>query len=43
MTAVAAPPTVNVIEAREVVAGYTPEVNILNGCDLTEMLELGES
>jgi branched-chain amino acid transport system ATP-binding protein len=35
MTAVAAPPTVNVIEAREVVAGYTPEVNILNGCDLT--------
>ena len=35
MTAVAAPPTVNVIEAREVVAGYIPEVNILNGCDLT--------
>jgi branched-chain amino acid transport system ATP-binding protein len=35
MTAVAAPPTTNVIEAREVVAGYTPEVNILNGCDLT--------
>ncbi len=35
MTAVAAPPTVSVIEAREVVAGYTPEVNILNGCDLT--------
>jgi branched-chain amino acid transport system ATP-binding protein len=33
-TAVAAPPTVNVIEAREVVAGYIPEVNILNGCDL---------
>jgi branched-chain amino acid transport system ATP-binding protein len=32
---VEAPPTVNVIEAREVVAGYTPEVNILNGCDLT--------
>jgi branched-chain amino acid transport system ATP-binding protein len=31
---VAAPPTVNVIEAREVVAGYIPEVNILNGCDL---------
>jgi branched-chain amino acid transport system ATP-binding protein len=26
---------VNVIEAREVVAGYTPEVNILNGCDLS--------
>ena len=35
MTAVEAPPTVNVIEAREVVAGYVPEVNILNGCDLT--------
>jgi branched-chain amino acid transport system ATP-binding protein len=33
--AVDAPPTVNVIEAREVVAGYIPEVNILNGCDLT--------
>ena len=25
----------NVIEAHDVVAGYTPEVNILNGCDLT--------
>jgi branched-chain amino acid transport system ATP-binding protein len=35
MTAVAAPPKVNVIEARDVVAGYVPEVNILNGCDLT--------
>jgi branched-chain amino acid transport system ATP-binding protein len=35
MSAVEAPPTVSVIEAREVVAGYTPEVNILNGCDLT--------
>ena len=36
MTAVAeAPPTVNVIEANDVVAGYVPEVNILNGCDLT--------
>ena len=35
MTAVAAPPTVNVIEAREIVAGYVPEVNILNGCDLS--------
>jgi branched-chain amino acid transport system ATP-binding protein len=30
-----APPTVNVIEANDVVAGYIPEVNILNGCDLT--------
>jgi branched-chain amino acid transport system ATP-binding protein len=29
-----APPTVNVIEARDVIAGYIPEVNILNGCDL---------
>jgi branched-chain amino acid transport system ATP-binding protein len=36
MTAVAeAPATVNVIEASDVVAGYVPEVNILNGCDLT--------
>jgi branched-chain amino acid transport system ATP-binding protein len=35
MTAVAAPPTVNVIEANEIVAGYVPEVNILNGCDLS--------
>jgi branched-chain amino acid transport system ATP-binding protein len=35
MTAVVAPPTVNVIEARDVVAGYVSEVNILNGCDLT--------
>jgi branched-chain amino acid transport system ATP-binding protein len=35
VTAVAAPPTVNVIEARDVVAGYVPEVNILNGCDLS--------
>ena len=36
MTAVAeAPVTVNVIEATDVVAGYVPEVNILNGCDLT--------
>ena len=35
MTAVAAPPTVNVIEASEIVAGYVPEVNILNGCDLS--------
>ena len=26
--------TANVIEARDVVAGYVPEVNILNGCDL---------
>jgi branched-chain amino acid transport system ATP-binding protein len=25
---------VNVIEARDIVAGYVPEVNILNGCDL---------
>ena len=30
-----APATVNVVEANEVVAGYVPEVNILNGCDLT--------
>jgi branched-chain amino acid transport system ATP-binding protein len=30
-----APATVNVIEASDVVAGYVPEVNILNGCDLT--------
>jgi branched-chain amino acid transport system ATP-binding protein len=30
-----APSTVNVIEANDVVAGYVPEVNILNGCDLT--------
>ncbi len=35
MSAVAAPATVNVIEAREIVAGYVPEVNILNGCDLS--------
>jgi branched-chain amino acid transport system ATP-binding protein len=35
VTAVAAPPTVKVIEVQDVVAGYTPEVNILNGCDLT--------
>jgi branched-chain amino acid transport system ATP-binding protein len=35
VTTVEAPPTVNVIEAREVIAGYVPEVNILNGCDLT--------
>ncbi len=27
--------TANVIEAHDVVAGYVPEVNILNGCDLT--------
>lgn len=27
--------TVNVIEANELVAGYVPEVNILNGCNLT--------
>ncbi len=26
---------VNVIECRDLVAGYVPEVNILNGCDLT--------
>ena len=26
--------TSNVIEARDLVAGYVPEVNILNGCDL---------
>jgi branched-chain amino acid transport system ATP-binding protein len=32
---VEAPPTVNVIEVHDVVAGYVPEVNILNGCDLT--------
>jgi branched-chain amino acid transport system ATP-binding protein len=30
-----APTTVNVVEASDVVAGYVPEVNILNGCDLT--------
>jgi branched-chain amino acid transport system ATP-binding protein len=30
-----APATVNVVEASDVVAGYVPEVNILNGCDLT--------
>ena len=36
MTSLAeAPATVNVIEASDVVAGYVPEVNILNGCDLT--------
>jgi branched-chain amino acid transport system ATP-binding protein len=34
-SAVAAPPTTSVIEAHDVVAGYVPEVNILNGCDLT--------
>jgi branched-chain amino acid transport system ATP-binding protein len=34
-TATEAPATVNVIEASDVVAGYVPEVNILNGCDLT--------
>jgi ABC-type branched-subunit amino acid transport system ATPase component len=34
MTAVEAPATVSVLEARDVVAGYVPEVNILNGCDL---------
>jgi branched-chain amino acid transport system ATP-binding protein len=33
--AVEAPPTLNVIEARDVVAGYVAEVDILNGCDLT--------
>jgi branched-chain amino acid transport system ATP-binding protein len=27
--------TANVIEATDLVAGYVPEVNILNGCDLT--------
>jgi branched-chain amino acid transport system ATP-binding protein len=27
--------TANVIEAHDIVAGYVPEVNILNGCDLT--------
>ena len=25
----------NVIEATDVVAGYVPEVNILNGCNVT--------
>jgi branched-chain amino acid transport system ATP-binding protein len=35
MTTVEAPATVSVIEARDVVAGYVPEVDILNGCDLT--------
>jgi branched-chain amino acid transport system ATP-binding protein len=30
-----APPVANVLEAYDVVAGYVPEVNILNGCDLT--------
>ena len=30
-----APATVNVVEATDIVAGYVPEVNILNGCDLT--------
>jgi branched-chain amino acid transport system ATP-binding protein len=35
VTAVAAPATVSVIEARDVIAGYVPEVNILNGCNLT--------
>jgi branched-chain amino acid transport system ATP-binding protein len=35
LSVVAAPPTVEVIEAREVVAGYVPEVDILNGCNLT--------
>jgi ABC-type branched-subunit amino acid transport system ATPase component len=29
-----APPVANVIEAHDVVAGYVPGVNILNGCDL---------
>jgi ABC-type branched-subunit amino acid transport system ATPase component len=27
-------PAANVIEAHDIVAGYVPEVNILNGCDL---------
>ena len=35
MGVVAAPTTVDVIEARDVVAGYVPEVDILNGCNLT--------
>ncbi len=34
-TVAEAPTTVNVVEASDVVAGYVPEVNILNGCDLT--------
>lgn len=34
-TPVATQPTQNVIEATGLVAGYVPEVNILNGCDLT--------
>ena len=25
----------NVIDVENVIAGYVPEVNILNGCDLT--------
>ncbi len=35
MSAVIAPPTTSVIEAVDLVAGYVPEVNILNGCNLT--------
>jgi ABC-type branched-subunit amino acid transport system ATPase component len=34
-TNVATVATANVLEAHDVVAGYVPEVNILNGCDLT--------
>jgi branched-chain amino acid transport system ATP-binding protein len=35
VTVIEAPPKVNVIEAEDLVAGYVPEVNILNGCNLT--------
>jgi branched-chain amino acid transport system ATP-binding protein len=35
MSVVEAPPTTSVIEVTDLVAGYVPEVNILNGCNLT--------
>src|SRR5688572_31423971 len=35
MTAVSTPMTSAVIDATDLVAGYVPEVNILNGCNLT--------
>ena len=35
MTVLDPSPTTSVIEATDLVAGYVPEVNILNGCNLT--------
>jgi branched-chain amino acid transport system ATP-binding protein len=35
MTAATATPATQIIEATELVAGYVPEVNILNGCNVT--------